>query len=105
MHADAFSSDTVYNNTEIDTPFFTTKGPGAPMTPDQAKFQTLTDEAMTTPRKTKMLIVRSRYGSGKTTCLQRLNKARNPERVLCITYRQTLSRDIMRNFGKLGFKS
>jgi hypothetical protein len=32
-------------------------------------------------------------------------KARNPKRVLFITYRQTLARDIMRNFGKLGFKN
>ena len=44
------------------------------------------------------------YGSGKTTFLQRLVKARNPERVLCIIYRQTLARDIVPNFGKLGFK-
>ncbi len=31
-------------------------------------------------------------------------KARNPERVLFITYRQTLARDIMKNF-KLGLKN
>ena len=37
--------------------------------------------------------------------MQRLVEARNPERVLLITYRQTLARDIIRNFGKLGFKS
>ncbi|MFM7985788.1 MAG: hypothetical protein ACKPKO_41385, partial [Candidatus Fonsibacter sp.] len=55
--------------------------------------------------QTKALIVRSRYGSGKTTFLQRLVRARKPERVLFITYRQTLARDIMRNFGNLGFKN
>ncbi|MFM7985384.1 MAG: hypothetical protein ACKPKO_39330, partial [Candidatus Fonsibacter sp.] len=49
--------------------------------------------------------MRSRYGSGNTTFLQRLVRARKPERVLFITYRQTLARDIMRNFCKLGFKS
>ncbi|MFM7989591.1 MAG: hypothetical protein ACKPKO_60780 [Candidatus Fonsibacter sp.] len=49
----------------------------------------------------KALVVRSRYGSGKTTFLQRLANRRNPERVLFIAYRQTLARDIMRNFGKL----
>ena len=59
---------------------------------------------MDSPSK-KALVVRSRYGSGKTTYTQRLSKARNPERVLHITYRQTLARDIMKNFGKLGFKS
>ncbi|MFM7985247.1 MAG: hypothetical protein ACKPKO_38605, partial [Candidatus Fonsibacter sp.] len=51
------------------------------------------------------LIVRSRYGSGKTTFLQRLVRTRKPERVLFITYHQTLARDIMRNFGKLGFNN
>ncbi|MFM7983016.1 MAG: hypothetical protein ACKPKO_27200, partial [Candidatus Fonsibacter sp.] len=51
------------------------------------------------------MIVRSRYDSGKTTFLQRLVKSRKPERVLFITYRQTLARNIMRNFGKLGFKN
>ena len=53
----------------------------------------------------KSLVLRSRYGSGKTTFMQRLIKDRNPKRVLFITYRQTLARDIMRNFGRLGFKN
>ncbi|MFM7983244.1 MAG: hypothetical protein ACKPKO_28380, partial [Candidatus Fonsibacter sp.] len=51
------------------------------------------------------MIVRSRYGSGKMTFLLRLVEARNPERVLFVAYRQTLERDIMRNFGKLGFNN
>ena len=55
MRADAFSSDAVYDNTEIDTPFLTTKLPGAPMTPDQAKFQVLTDEVMEKPATTSIL--------------------------------------------------
>ncbi|MFM7982793.1 MAG: hypothetical protein ACKPKO_26065, partial [Candidatus Fonsibacter sp.] len=78
--------------------------PGDYMTPDQRKFQTLTDEVMNNPAK-KALIGRSQYGSGNTTFFQRLVNSRNPERVLFITYRQTLARDIMRNLGKLGFKS
>ena len=41
----------------------------------------------------------------KTAFMQRLIRERNPERVLFITYRQTLARDIMRNFGQLGFKN
>ncbi len=32
-------------------------------------------------------------------------KERKTKRVLFVTYRQTLARDIMRNFGKLGFKN
>ena len=49
------------------------------------------------------LVVRSRYGSGKTTFLKRLMQERNPERVLFITYRQTLARDVTRNLSELGF--
>ena len=54
---------------------------------------------------TKAFVLKSRYGSGKTTFMQRLIKEHNPERVLFITYRQTLALDIMRNFGKLQFKN
>ncbi|MFM7982526.1 MAG: hypothetical protein ACKPKO_24710, partial [Candidatus Fonsibacter sp.] len=61
------------------------------MTPGQARFRALTKEVMGNPAK-KSLIVRSRYGSGKTTFLQRLAKPRKPERALFITYRQTLAR-------------
>jgi hypothetical protein len=53
----------------------------------------------------KTLVVRSRYGSGKTYFLQQLIKQHDLKRVLFITYRQTLARDIMRNFKKLGFKN
>ena len=37
--------------------------------------------------------------------MQRLINEHNPKRVLFITYRQTLARDVMRNFGKLGFQN
>ena len=37
--------------------------------------------------------------------MQRLITEHNPERVLFVTYRQTLALDIMRNFGKLQFKN
>ena len=37
--------------------------------------------------------------------MRRLINNHSPERVLFITYRQTLVRDIMRNFGKLDFKN
>ena len=93
-----------YPAIEIDTPFLTPPTETSPKTPDQETFQKLTDETLDDPSK-KSLIVRSRYGSGKTTFLQRLIKARKPKRVLFVTYRQTLARDIMRNFGKLGFKN
>ncbi|MFM7844923.1 MAG: DEAD/DEAH box helicase family protein, partial [Planctomycetota bacterium] len=104
MNADIFTSGQVYNCIEIRYPILTTKKPGDDMSDDQKMFKVLTKESWTTRTK-KALIVRSRYGSGKTTFLQRLVRARKPERVLFITYRQTLARDIMRNFDKLGFNN
>ena len=44
----------------------------------------------------KSLALKSRYGSGKTTFMQRLIKEHNAERVLFTTYRQTLAREIMK---------
>ncbi len=104
MNANIFANGKEYNRIDINTPFLTTKKSGDDMTEDQKWFKALTQECMDNPNK-KALVVRSRYGSGKTTFLQRLVKRRNPERVLFITYRQTLARDIMRNFGKLNFKN
>ena len=60
MNADIFANGEVYNHTEIDAPFFTTKTPGADMSPDQAKFRTLTNEAMDHP-------VKSRWSRGAAT--------------------------------------
>ena len=54
---------------------------------------------------TQAFVLKSRYGSGKTTFKQRLLKYHNPERVLFITYRQTSALDTMRNFGKMQFKN
>jgi hypothetical protein len=105
MSKDVFFEDAEeFPAIEIDTPFLTPVTETTPKTPDQETFQGLTDETIDDPSK-KSLIVRSRYGSGKTTFLQRLIKERKPKRVLFITYRQTLARDIMKNFSKLGFKN
>ena len=76
------------------------------MTGEQQKFKELTEEVMGGGEDgKKTLVVRSRYGSGKTTFLQRMVKKYDPKRVLFVSYRQTLARDLMRNFGKLGFKN
>ena len=102
---DVFADDKDYPCEVINTPYLTTKSPNGKAThPDQEKFNQLTEDFMTNLAK-KSLVLRSRYGSGKTTFMQRLIRERNPERVLFITYRQTLARDIMRNFGQLGFKN
>jgi len=100
MSQKVFGDSASYPVVEINTMFLTPKNPEDHANADQVKFHALTSEFLESPEK-KSLIVRSRYGSGKTTFLQRLVKTRNPERVLFITYRQTLARDIMRNFGKL----
>ena len=54
---------------------------------------------------TQAFVLKSRYGSDNTTIMQHLTHNHKPERVLFITYRQTLARDIMRNFNELQFKS
>ena len=105
VNKDVFENEVQYQSTILDTPYLTTKTPEAKETnPDQGKFRQIVDHVMTNPA-TKSLVLRSRYGSGKTTFMQRLIKERDLKRVLFVTYRQTLARDVMRNFGKLGFKN
>ena len=102
---DVFDDDATYPCTVINTPYLTTRESDGPAThPDQNKFREIVQEFVANDRK-KSLVLRSRYGSGKTTFMQRLVQERNPQRVLFVTYRQTLARDIMRNFGRLGFKN
>ena len=103
MNTDVFKDDVDYKPTLINTPYLTTR-PGEEPNKDQTQFKTLADRFMEQADQ-KSLIIRSRYGSGKTTFLQELIKEQNPKKVLFITYRQTLARDIMRNFKKLGFKN
>ena len=103
--ADIFD-DSDYHPVKIDTPFLVSQEEGGEMTGEQQKFKELTEEVMDGGEGgKKTLVVRSRYGSGKTTFLQRLVKKYDPKRVLFVSYRQTLARDLMRNFGKLGFKN
>jgi len=102
MSRDVFLDDVDYKPTLINTPYLTPKQ-GQEPNRDQKLFKTLADRFMEQADQ-KSLIIRSRYGSGKTTFLQELIKERSPKHVLFITYRQTLARDIMRNFSKLGFK-
>jgi len=103
MSRDVFEDDVDYKPTLINTPYLTTR-PGEVPNKDQKQFKQLADRFMQEASQ-KSLIIRSRYGSGKTTFLQELIREQNPKKVLFITYRQTLARDIMRNFSKLGFKN
>jgi len=87
----------------IDTPYLLLKGEGE-ASEAQKTFKEQTDNYMT-GEGAKCLAIRSRYGSGKTYFLQRAIREHGLQRVLFITYRQSLARDIMRNFGALGFKN
>ena len=72
---------------------------------DQQTFQDIVGQ-FEQKEKVKTLIVRSAYNTGKTTFLQDLlREPQKYKRVLFITYRQTLARDIDRNFKKLGFRN
>ena len=87
---------------EIDTPFLITTGPKAPANnTGQKKFQRAVDVFLADVSK-KSLVLRSRYGSGKTTFMQRMIQEQNPAKVLFVAYRQTLARDMSRNFNHLG---
>ena len=102
---DVFSDDTDYKPTVINTPYLIPKERGDELNPYQQTFDKLTKSVMDNSSE-KCLVVRSRYGSGKTTYLQRLIQEHDPKTVLFITYRrQTLARYVMRNFSKLGFQS
>ena len=80
MHAATFANDAVYNNMEIDPLYVTTNVPGAPMTPDRAQFQTLTDEVMDNPIQ---VVGRAKpLRLGEDDLPTGLVTARNPERVL-----------------------
>ena len=104
MHTADIFDDSDYKPEKIDIPFLVSKEEGGEMTEGQQKFKELTEEVMDNPSK-KTLVLRSHYGSGKTTFVNRMIQKYNPKRVLMVSYRQTLARDLKRNFGKLGFKN
>ena len=88
-----------YRGIDIDTPLLTTKTEATDgMNAGQKVFKHAVQRFL--KGSTKSLIWKSRYGSGKTTFVQRLNKYK-PERVL----KQTLARNIMRHCWKLEFKN
>ena len=90
---------------EIDTPFLITKDPRAPdKNKGPKQFQRTVDDFLADVSK-KSLVVRSRYGSGKTTFVQRVLQEQNPSKVVFVTYRQALARAMSWNFKHLGFKN
>ena len=53
----------------------------------------------------KTLSIKSPYGTGKTQLLKTVIQTHKPQRVLWISYRITLTNDILYNFKELGFQS
>jgi hypothetical protein len=55
-------------------------------------------------RKYKSINIKSPYGSSKTQLIKRVIEKYNPEKILWLSFRQTLSDDIENNFKGLDFK-
>jgi hypothetical protein len=53
----------------------------------------------------KVLAIKSAYGTGKTVLICDIIKELNPQRILFITYRQTLTNDFLGIFGKYNVRS
>ena len=82
---DIFDNGIIYPSIDIDTPFLTTKRPNGPESyPGQGQFKTMVNNFINHISK-KSLVLRSRYGSGKTTFIQRLIQEHKAEQVLFIT--------------------
>ncbi|MFM7980471.1 MAG: PriCT-2 domain-containing protein, partial [Candidatus Fonsibacter sp.] len=75
---DVFDDCNDYPVIEIDTPFLTTKREATDaMNAGQTAFKQAVHKFLNGP--TKSLVLKSRYGSGKTTFMQRLINNYNPE--------------------------
>jgi nucleoside-triphosphatase THEP1 len=55
-------------------------------------------------KKYKSINIKSPYGSSKTQLIKRVIEKYNPEKILWLSFRQTLSDDIENNFKDLDFK-
>jgi hypothetical protein len=96
-----FNDDKKYESIKIDTPYLVPVV-GTQYNESQKTFKEISDNFVNN-NNIKSLVIKSKYGSGKTTYLKQLMEDQQYQRVLFITYRQTLARDIMRNFESLGF--
>lgn len=56
-------------------------------------------------KQKKIFAIRSAYGTGKTTLIEKIIKKFGFKRILWVSYRQTYTADIMGKFQELGFKS
>ena len=95
-----FNNEEEYEKICINTNFLVSNN--EEMNEGQCIFKKQTDEFFEHDHN-KNLVIRSKYGSGKTTFLKDVMMNQDVQRVLIITYRQTLALDYNRNFKQLGF--
>ena len=95
-----FNNDEEYEKICINTNFLVSNN--EEMNEGQNIFKKQTDDFFEHDHN-KNLVIRSKYGSGKTTFLKDVMMNQDVQRVLIITYRQTLALDYNRNFKQLGF--
>ena len=101
--SDIFADDKTHESVEIYTRYLVPAKDGN-YSKDQQTFKDVADQFEA--QDTKTLVIKSAYGTGKTYFLQQLmKKPEEYKRVLFVTYRQTLARDIDRNFKELGFRN
>ena len=82
MSNDIYDDGVEHPCLEIDTPLLITKDPKAPDKNKGQKVFKRTVEDFLADASKQSLVVRSRYGSGKTTFMQRLIQDHNPAKVL-----------------------
>jgi hypothetical protein len=67
-------------------------------------YEDIKNKFINSDNRTKLCVIKSRYGSGKTTFIKNLIKNEYSEkRVIFLTMRQSLARNINKDFKELGF--
>ena len=67
-------------------------------------YEDIKNKFINVDNKTKLCVIKSRYGSGKTTFIKNLIKNKYiDKRVIFLTMRQSLARNINKDFKELGF--
>jgi hypothetical protein len=68
------------------------------------KYSDIKNNFICDKNKTKLCVIKSRYGSGKTTFIKNLiKKEYSDKRVIFLTMRQSLARNLNKDFKELGF--
>lgn len=96
-----FHNCTIYKCEFIDTPYLVNRPTEEP-TQEQCTFKHMIEQFKGT---SKVLCLKSEYGTGKTTLIKQLMNETHSDRCLFITYRRSLNFDIERLFDDLGFVS